>query len=71
MKVYLVQRQRTAGAYITLNTYGTKSLAVDRMFQLAAQEGVAYDGGDKFTTSHNTHCCNRYRIIESSIEGGI
>lgn len=71
MKIYLVQRQRTAGAYITLSTYSEKSSAIKKMSQFAEEEGVPYDGGDKFSTSHNTHNCNRYRIIESIMEGGM
>ena len=66
--IFQVQRQRTAGAYITLGTFTTHGAAVDELRRIAAQTPeIPYDGGDRYQDSQNVHRVNRYRIVGISI----
>lgn len=63
--LFQVQRQRTAGAYITLRTCKTHKEAVRYLGDIAAEcPDFPYNEGDKWKDSNNVHHCNRYRIIK-------
>jgi len=62
--LYQVQRQRTAGAYITIKTCGSHDEAVGYLSSIASEHPeYPYKGGDKWQDSRNVHNVNRYRII--------
>ena len=67
--LYQLQRQRTAGAYITIQTHKTHTEAVEHLARIALQENPdrPYDGGDKWQNSSNVHNVNRYRIVPLEI----
>lgn len=67
--LYQLQRQRTAGAYITIQTHKTRAEAVGHLARIALQENPdrPYDGGDKWQNSSNVHNVNRYRIVPLEI----
>ena len=63
--LYQVQRQRTAGAYITIKTCESHEQAVDYLGSIAAEHpDYPYNGGDKWQDSKNVHNVNRYRIVQ-------
>lgn len=62
--LYQIQRQHTAGAYITIKTVLTHEEAVDFLANIAADTPqYPYNGGDKWQDSKNVHNVNRYRIV--------
>ena len=62
--MYLLQRQRTAGAYITISHEDTHEEAVKALSDIAAKTpSMPYNGEDHWQDSNNLHCVNRYRII--------
>ena len=67
--LYQLQRQRTAGAYITVQTFKTHNKAVKRLAEIAEQENPnrPYNGEDKWQNSSNVHNVNRYRIVPLEI----
>lgn len=67
--LYQLQRQRTAGAYITIQTHKTHAEAVEHLTRIALEENPdrPYDGGDKWQNSNNVHSVNRYRIVPLEI----
>ena len=66
--LYQVQRQHTAGAYITIKTCKTHEEAVCYLSSIATQTpDRPYNGEDKWQDSSNCHNVNRYRIITLAI----
>ncbi len=67
--LYQLQRQRTAGAYITIQTHKTHTEAVEHLTRIALEENPdrPYNGGDKWQNSSNVHNVNRYRIVPLEI----
>ena len=62
--LYQVQRQRTAGAYITIKTVLTHEEAVNFLADIASEKPqYPYNGEDKWQDSKNVHNVNRYRIV--------
>lgn len=67
-KLFLVQRQHTAGAYITIRMALTHKEAVDCLSKIAAKvPSRPYNGEDKWQDSDNKHHVNRYRIILNTL----
>ena len=66
--MYLLQRQRTAGAYITISHSDTHDGAVEALRTIASKTpSMPYDGGDQWQDSKNRHCVNRYRIVAVAV----
>lgn len=66
--LYQIQRQRTAGAYITIKTVFTHNEAVAYLAGIAAEHPERpYNGEDKWQDSKNVHNVNRYRIVELTV----
>ena len=67
--LYQVQRQRTAGAYITVKTCTTHEEATNYLATIAARENPdrPYCGEDKWQNSSDVHNVNRYRIVPLNI----
>ena len=63
--LYQVQRQRTAGAYITIKTCTNHEEAINYLAAIAAEENPnrPYRGEDKWQNSSDVHNVNRYRIV--------
>lgn len=67
--VYLVQRQHTAGAYQTIQTYFRKQDARDYLAaQAAMNPDYPYDGGDTYAYGPSKHNKTRFRIVEQQDE---
>ena len=67
--LYQIQRQRTAGAYITIKTVTSHEEAVSYLAEIAAQTPqYPYNGEDKWQDSKNVHNVNRYRIVGLQIQ---
>ena len=66
---YLLQRQHTAGAYITIKSFTSHEKAVEHLAAIAETEnpGRPYNGGDKWQNSNDVHNVNRYRIIPLNV----
>ena len=62
--LYQLQKQRTAGAYITIATYQSREDARQELARIAAQNpDYPYNGGDKWQDNRNVHNVTRYRIV--------
>ena len=66
--LYQVQRQRTAGAYITIKTCYSREEAVNYLANIAKDyPNRPYKGEDKWQTGSNVHSVDRYRIVPLDI----
>lgn len=62
--LYSLQRQRTAGAYITIKTCTTHEEAINILAEIASEyPNRPYKGEDKWQTSSDVHNVTRYRIV--------
>lgn len=60
---YLVKRQRTAGAYQTIQVYYRKQDAIDFLTaQAALNPDYPYDGGDTYAYGPSKHNRTRFKI---------
>ncbi len=67
--LYQIQRQRTAGAYITIKTVKTHEEAVAYLAKIARDNPLRpYNGENKWQDSDDVHRVNRYRIVELQIQ---
>ena len=63
--MFVIQRQRTAGAYITIKTATSHKKAVEELRAIAAEHPERpYNGEDKWQDGNNVHHVNRYRIAK-------
>lgn len=63
--MWILQRQRTAGAYLLVEKFTSRKKAVAALAEIAAQTpNFPYNGEDKWQDSDSSHHVNRYRIIK-------
>lgn len=66
-ETWLVQRQRTAGAYLTIKIFYRKQDARDYLAAEAAlNPEYPYDGGDTYAYGPSKHNKTRFRIVEQA-----
>lgn len=63
--MFVLEHQRTAGAYRPVKHFITHEDAVAELAKIASKKpNRPYNGGDKWQDSSDVHNVNRYRITE-------
>lgn len=62
--LFELQRQHTAGAYIGIKCFMTKTEAINKLAEIASEHPERpYNGEDSWQDSNNKHNVTRYRIV--------
>lgn len=68
MEIYVLKRQRTAGAYLPVKSFESHNDAVLELTKIASETPeYPYDGGDTYKVGNSSHHTTRYKIVKEVI----